>query len=226
MWFDVHVGTDGPRPDSALAGAFSFRDALAKIADGARHQVVVFEFNAGNHSQRRALANALAIQAIERDGRIPIATSANSLQPDGENDNDWDQGLLFLNPSKVWLQSPGYVTQMFSRNYLPQLLRCQVTAPNDTLDVNAKRSENGRTLTLHAVNPTDKAIAAQIQLGGFTPRKPVAQVSELSGSLATRNTADQPNAIAPQLRQWSHGLKDGSTAYTFPPYSVNVIRFE
>ena len=52
---------------------------------------------------------------IERDGRLPIATSANCLQPDRQNDNGWNQGLLFLNPSQVWLQPPGYVTQMLSR---------------------------------------------------------------------------------------------------------------
>ena len=128
VWFDVHVGTEHPvKSNSSLAGMFSFADALAKIADGARHKVVVFEFNAGNHAQKRALANALAINAIERDGRLPIVTSANGLQPDGQNDNGWDQGLLFLNPSQVWLQPPGYVTQMLSRNYLPQLVKCQVT---------------------------------------------------------------------------------------------------
>ena len=137
VWFDVHVGTDGPRPDSSFGGMFSFLDALAKVADGARHQVVVFEFNAGNHSQRRALANALAIQAIERDGRIPIATSANCLQPDGQNDNDWDQGLLFLNPSQVWLQPPGYVTRMISRNYQPLLVQCRVADGAGTRSMSA-----------------------------------------------------------------------------------------
>ena len=49
-----------------------------------------------------------------RDGRVPICTSANGLQPDGQNDNGWDQGLLFLNTSQVWLQPPGYAAQMFS----------------------------------------------------------------------------------------------------------------
>lgn len=48
--------------------------ALAKIAGRARHRVVVFELNANNPTQRRALANAIAIQTIERDGRIPIVT--------------------------------------------------------------------------------------------------------------------------------------------------------
>jgi hypothetical protein len=224
VWFDVHIGTEGPRPD--WGGTISFMDALGRIADGAKHRVVVFEFNAGNHSQRRALANAMAIQAIERDGRIPIATSANCLQPDGQNDNDWNQGLLFLNPSRVWLQPPGYVTQMFSRNYLAQVVRCQVTAAGDALDVSAKRSADGRTLVLQVVNPTDKPVPAQIHLDGFVPRKPVAQVTELAGPLAARNTAEQPNTIVPQSRPWPHGLKEGSAGYTFPPCSVNVLRFE
>ena len=35
-------------------------------------------------------------------GGPPVTTSANCLQPDGQNDNGWDQGLLFLNPSQVW----------------------------------------------------------------------------------------------------------------------------
>lgn len=226
VWFDLHVGTDGPRPDSSFAGMFSFQDALAKIAEGARHRVVVFEFNAGNHTQRRALGNALAIQAIERDGRIPIATSANCLQPDGQNDNDWNQGLLFLNPSQVWLQPPGYVTQMFSRNYRPQLVQCRVTGPKDALDATATLSANGKSLVLRTVNPTDRPIVAQVHLAGFAPGKPAAEVTELSAPLDARNTADEPNRVVSQQRHWPHGLTQGETSYTFPPYSVNVLRFE
>ena len=49
VWFDVHVWTDHPVPSNpSLNGMLSFADALAKIADGARHKVVVFEFNSGN----------------------------------------------------------------------------------------------------------------------------------------------------------------------------------
>jgi hypothetical protein len=226
VWFDLHVGTDGPRPDATLAGTFSFIDALERIADGARFKVAVFELNAGNHAQRRALANALVLNAIERDGRIPVVTSANCLQPDGQNDNGWDQGLLFLNPSQVWLQPPGYVTQMFSRNRVPRLIKCQVTTPGSTLDVNAERSEDGRTLILQAVNPTSEAVWAQVHLAGFVPRKPVARVTELSGPLGAVNTAAQPNTIVPRQREWKHAIKGGDTRYKFPPYSVTVLRLE
>ncbi len=222
VWFDVHVDTHGPLPD--FGGTFSYIDALEKLAAGAKHRVVIFEFNAGNHAQRRALANAAAINRVQRDGRIPIATSANCLQPDGQNDNDWDQGLLFLNPSQVWLQPPGYVTQMFSRNYVPRLVKCDVTGGK--LDVVAKRSNDGKTLVLQAVNPTDRPIPAQIRLAGFTPSKRVAQVTELSGPPDAVNTADRPRAIVPQARPWDHATERGGTRYTFPPYSVTVLRLE
>jgi hypothetical protein len=227
VWFDVHVGTDHPvSSNSELNGMFSLADALARLADGARHKVVVFEFNAGNHAQKRALANALAINAIERDGRIPIVTSANCLQPDGQNDNGWDQGLLFLNPSQVWLQPPGYVTQMFSRNYQPQLVKCEMTGAEGKLDVNATRSDDGKTLVLQVVNPSDKAMTARIRLAGFVPRQPQAQVTELSGPPDAVNTADKTETIAAKPSGWEHGIKEGTASRTFPPYSITVIRFE
>jgi len=40
VWFDVHIGTDSPRPD--FGGTWSYIDALEQLADGARHRVVVF----------------------------------------------------------------------------------------------------------------------------------------------------------------------------------------
>jgi alpha-L-arabinofuranosidase len=226
VWFDVHVWTDGPRPSSTLAGALSLIDALEKIADGARFKVAVFELNANNHGVRRALANALAIQAIERDGRIAVVTSANALQPDGRNDNGWDQGLLFLNAAQVWLQPPGYVTQLYSRHYQPRLARCTVTGVGDALDVNAKLSPDGKTLVLQAVNPTDRPVPAEIRLSGHAPRKNEARVTELSGELAATNSVGQPRAVVPKDRQWSHGLQNGGTSYTFPPHSVTVISWE
>jgi hypothetical protein len=227
VWFDVHVGTDYPvRVNDSLDGMFSLADALAKIADGARHKVVVFEFNAGNHAQKRALANAQAINAIQRDGRIPVATSANCLQPDGQNDNDWDQGLLFLNPSQVWLQPPGYVTQMFSRNYQPRLVRCTTAGDEGALDASAALGEDGKTLVLRVVNSSEKPLAAQIRLAGFVPNRALAQVTVLAGPRDAVNTSCNPRAIVPQQSTWEHRTSDGKTSYAFPPLSVTVMRVQ
>jgi hypothetical protein len=223
VWFDVHVGTDGPTPDSTLAGTFSFIDALDKIANGTKHKVVVFELNANNHSQRRALANALALNAIQRDGRLPMTSSANCLQPDGQNDNGWDQGLLFLNPSQVWVQPPGYVTQMFSQNYQPLVVKAEVQNPLGTrLDVTATKSDDGKTLVLQVVN-VGEATTASINLTGFTASEATAKVQTLASSLDARNTADKPASIKPSLAEWRYS--SGSMVWAFPSYSVTVIRF-
>jgi hypothetical protein len=223
VWFDVHVGTDGPRPH--FGGTISYIDALDKLAEGAKHRVVFLEFNAANHSQRRALANAVAINTVERDGRIPIATSANCLQPDGQNDNEWNQGLLFLNPSQVWLQPPGYVTQMISRNYQPVLVESEVESAGDVLDVSATRSEDNRTLVLQVVNLNDRPTTATVHLEGFVPRRPKARAQTLTGALDAQNTSDNPQLVMPSSTEWQHGLQQGRTTYTFPADSLTVIRF-
>jgi alpha-L-arabinofuranosidase-like protein len=224
VWFDIHIDTNGPRP--RFGGMWSYLDALEELADGAKHRVVVFEFNSGNHSQRRALANAAAINAIERDGRIPIALSANCLQPDGQNDNEWNQGLLFLNPSQVWLQPPGCVTQMFSRFFQPLAVRSDVRDASDGFDVCVKRSEDRQTLVLQVVNPNDEPQSSRIKLTGLVPRSSKATVVTLQGPLTVTNTAAQPGAIVPDQKHWPHGLANGEAKYVFPPRSVTVMRFD
>jgi hypothetical protein len=224
VWFDLHVWTDGPLPSSYLQGAFSFRNALEKIGDGAQFHVVIFELNADNHSQRRALANALAIQSFERDGQIPVVASANSLQPDGQNDNGWNQGLLFLNPEKVWFQPPGFVTQMLSQNYLPERVACLVTA-GDQLDANAKRSDDGKALLLQVVNSGDSPLTATIKLNGFTPLRPLVHVEQLAGTLDDLNTAGDPAHIRPVASDWEPHLQAGQAPYDFPANSFTIFRF-
>ena len=226
VWFDLHVGTEGPRPDSSLAATLSFIDALGRVAEGARYRVVVFEFNAGNHAQRRALANALAIMALERDGRVTIATSANCLQPDGQNDNGWNQGLLFLDPCQVWLQPPGYVTRMVSHSYQPRLIKSEVQSAGGNLDTTATRSEDGKTLVLQVVNVGSQPLPATIQLEGFAPTKPLAAVEELAGPLDAVNTAEFPERIKPNGTEWRHAFENGRASYAFPEHSLTIMRFE
>jgi alpha-L-arabinofuranosidase len=145
---------------------------------------------------------------------------------DGQNDNGWDQGLLFLNPSQVSLQPPGYVTRMISRNYQPLLVKSEVQSPGSRLDVTAKRSDDGKTLVLQAVNSGEKLLRAAIRLEGFAPSKPAAAVEELSGPLDAVNTADAPLRIAPRHAQWQLAPAGGQSEFTFAPYSFTVIRLE
>lgn len=227
VWFDVHVWNHEPRDPEGLGGVPSFIRALQRLCPGARFQVAVFELNAVNHAVRRALANAHAINELERLGEwVPVVCSANCLQPYQQNDNGWDQGLLFLTPSQVWGQPPYYVTQMLSQNYLPQRVEAAVESPGGALDVTAKRSEDGKTLQLQVVNLDGAPVPAHIVLDGFVPARPTARVLELTGQLDDVNTPEEPNRIVPRSRAWRHGMQGGEAAYTFPPHSFTVMRFQ
>ena len=90
----------------------------------------MFEENAGNHVLRRGLANA---RDVERTAAVrqPCAGRLRRQRPqaDGQNDNGWDQGLLFLSPAKVWAQPSCYVTQMISRSNLPNSVKVNCESP-------------------------------------------------------------------------------------------------
>ncbi len=227
VWFDVHIDTDRPQSGRGLPGVSSFIEALGKICPGAKYKVVIFEFNAGHHDMGRALGNARAINELERIGdRIPIACSANCLQPYRQNDNGWDQGLLFLTPSQVWGQPPYYVTRMVSNHYLPKCVRTEVRSPANALDVTAKTDGKGKVLQLQVVNLEKQPLTADIVLDGFVPTKPTAKRIELQGRLDEVNTPEQPERIVPKTLDWPHGIERGKTSCTFPAYSFTVLRFE
>ena len=227
VWFDVHVWTAGPGADPTLVALPTYVSALDQIANGAAHKVVVFELNADVHDQARAVGNALAINAISRiTDPLPVVTSANCLQPDNENDNGWDQGLLFLNPYQVWLQPPGYVTQLFSNYYEPNLVASTVQSPGDVLDVTATKSADGKNLVLRVVNISGEPIPTTINLAGFRRSKPNVTGKKLSGDLDDENTAEQPGVLVPVSIQWSLKPSINQTSYSFDPYSLTILVFQ
>ena len=227
VWFDVHIGTEQPPAPNGLPGVSSFTEQLGRLSPNARYKVVVFEFNAGNHALKRALANACAINQLQRLGdRVTIACSANCLQPYKQNDNDWNQGLLFLSPSQVWAQPPYYVTQMVSRNYLPLCVKTEATSPGNALDATATLSEDGKALTLQAVNTSNVALPTRIELSGFVPHNPVAHATVLTGDWEAINTPDRPDSVKPTEGDWRPEFKNGAVIRTFPPYSFTVLHFK
>jgi hypothetical protein len=219
VWFDVHVWTDGPQPSSSLPATLSYIRALKSLSNGAKFKVAVFELNADNHSQRRAIANAIAINALEREGSAPVVTSANCLQVDGQNDNGWNQGLLFLNSSRVWLQPPGYGLQMYEGSRLDEVVETSLS-PGSALDVCAERSRDGKELTVRIVNPSSRSVRATVILRNFKPQSGV--VETLAGPLDVANLAGSPTEISPSMRRIDP-LQE-SPQVDLPPNSVTVLR--
>ena len=129
---------------------------------------------------------------------------------------------MFLNPSKVWLQPPGYVTQMISQDYEPLVVKSESTSRD--VDVTATKSEDGKTLVLQIVNVSDKEISLPLKISGFVPKEPRAKVKTLAGTLDAVNTAADPGLIKPVTTEWKHGLEKGQTSVILPAYSFTVIR--
>jgi len=229
VWFDVHLWTDRPREPDGLKGIPSFIAALRRISPEARFKVAVFELNANNHALRRALSNAHAINELERLGdHVPVVCSANCLQPYRQNENGWDQGLLFLNPSQVWGQPPYYVTQMISAHYMPVCLKTTVECPDRCLDVTAKRSEDGRTVVLGVVNTAPDSVTTHIRFADYFPQKETARVVTLTGPLDEINTPEEPRRVVPteEIRPLTRDASGEDIIYAFPAHSFTILRFE
>jgi len=127
VWFDVHISSDTPENVFGLKETVQFFDVVQAVNPGAKMKFAIFELNANNHGQRRALANAMSIAFFERRADlVRVVVSANSLQPDGQNDHGWDQGLIFFNPHMAWAQPAYYVHHMIGENYLPNLVDVKV----------------------------------------------------------------------------------------------------
>lgn len=226
VWFDVHIWNDKPSdPAPQIDVLKQYIDWLGKISPGADYKVCTFEENANNHTFRRALAHARTVDGLMRLGdHVPIVCAANCLQCDGQNDNGWDQGLLFLSPSKVWAQPSYYVTQMISRNRLPLRVEVTMSQASDSLDAIACTSEDHRELTLQVTNISDRPQSVQLHLDGFNPSAP-ADVTEISGKLDEENTAADPMHVAPRQHNWAGEFHEGAASYSFPPHSFSIIRW-
>ena len=228
VWFDVHIWNDAPRDcDKQLVVLGELIDWLGKLSPQADFKVCVFEENANNHLLRRGLAHARTVNGLQRFGsRVPIVCAANCLQVDGQNDNGWDQGLLFLSPAKVWAQPSYYVTQMISRSNLPILVKVDCESPAGALDAVARLSENGAVLALQVVNVDNRPLDTLLRIDGFEPASKVGKVSQIAGQLDDGNTADNPERIVPREIQWQLPDAPESRRYLFPPQSFTVLRFE
>lgn len=227
--FDLHIWNDDPNQpdleDCGLPGARSFISQLKKLCPGLPFKVFIFEENANNHEMRRALGHAHAINEITRIADdVPILCAANCLQPDKQNDNGWNQGLLFLSPNSVWAQPPYYVTQMVSRNYLPLCVKASFDGPQDALDVTATRSEDGKILQIAVVNILDKPQAAIIDFPKYSPSSGKYRVEWIEGGLNEKNTEENPFHAVSKKTTKTLKLKEGMLGHTFPAHSFTIIR--
>jgi len=224
-WFDVHIYNDTEKQPDLKDFEFA-QEQLRSVAPDSSFRLCVFEENAGNARMRRALAHANAINRLQRiNYNVPIICAANGMQVDHQNDNGWDQGILFFDPKHVWGQPSYYVSKMMAENYLPLVIESDFTSKSDTLDITSCRSADGKTVTIQVVNSKSTAVNADVQLSDCNGTATKVTVNELkANSLDDWNTVDEPNKFVPVKSEITSS--NNSCNYTFAPYSFIILRFE
>ncbi|BCM94176.1 extracellular exo-alpha-L-arabinofuranosidase [Abditibacteriota bacterium] len=219
-FWDLHVWSDEARSGASVDRDLTQMQSLFRQwGPNSQMKCVIFEENGGLHNQQRALGHATTLNAVRRHGDfVVVSCPANALQPDGQNDNGWDQGQIFFSPDRVWKMPPFYAAQMAALNFQP--LRVQSTVEGN-LDATATRSEDGKSLVLHVVNTSDTAQTATLSLDGMAGISPQAQVWTLAGDLKAANSPDH-ETVATQRSQFA-----GASAkfnYSFAAHSYTILR--
>ncbi len=230
--FDVHIWTrtihdsgwkhEKGNVGTQVAALDSYAAGLRAVAPkGARFKVVVFELNANSHDLARALANAYAITALQQRPYVDVVSSANAFQVDGQNDNGWDQGLIFMNQAKVWTQPPYDVHRMIAAAQRASVLRTEVSGGDPLVAATGFGDASG--LSLDVVNPTDRAIAYDLDFGARGANAAVAVARLGPDRSNAANTAANPANIVPE----ASGLTldgAGRAHVVLPPRSFTTLR--
>ena len=222
--WDLHVWSDDARAGVDVDKQLTRMEQMFKGWDpNSSLKAVIFEENGNLHNHQRALGHATTLNATRRHGDFVLADCpANCLQPEGHNDNGWDQGQIFFAPTEVWEQPPYYAQQMASAVGVSQRVDSSVNSPGNDLDVVATRSPEGKTLVLTVVNQGSQAHAAIIDLGAFAPQSQ-AIVQTLVGGLNDVNSADAPQHVAPHRS--TEAVSGSQVIHTFAPFSITTIQF-
>ena len=226
VWVDVHVFTDDPSGAYNLgANLPSLYYKLKEICPESKVKLTVFELNAWQHEFCRALGNAVAIMTGEKMSDVfPIICSANALQVDGPLDTDWDQGLVFMDSEKAWLQPAAYTTQMMQAAWQPNLLSITEDQKLAGVEYVATGSEDGNTVVVKLVNDNAESVDVQLDFQDFTGDTNQATVTTLASDDRTAtNTADNTENITPQTETLENPVQGGIWKVTLPANSFVTL---
>ncbi len=144
----------------------------------------------------------------------------------------WVVNLIWFDNNAVYGTPSYYVQQLFSRNkgdvVLPVELRglpAQASPKTEALYATASGETKTGQIILKAVNPTAEAITAQLHFDGLHQPATRALATTLTSAQPTdENSIATPTKVAPVTT-----TVDGPSpamSYTFPPWSVTVLRIE
>ena len=198
------------------------------------------EVNGGNHNLLRGLADAAFHNVTERNaGFVDIVNYCNLLEADRLPDNGWEQGRIFFDNHRAWLQPHAWAIRMAREHYQPLAVETTVASPTmtfknpipygvpavDTLVASSARSAKGDALTLKVVNFAPFPLKTKIAIAGMERISPLAKLVVLTGDdLKSENTAENQTRVVPVS-----STRDGISpefVHIFPAYSYTILDIE
>lgn len=211
-------------------------DAVSRLildhGGGRDIKIAVTEWNttAGDAGPRRAmlwtLENALACSRyhnlLHRHSHQVVVANRSNLA------NSFCSGIIQMDNHRLYKTPTYYAQQLYSTYAGDWPLRIASDIPVQVgLDLSATLSEDGKTMTLFAVNDSLDEITRVIDLGQIATGKPALRVWTLtdrhhSGEPDVTNSFGEPERLVPT----ESSLKTASTRfpYHFPALSLTVLR--
>lgn len=218
-YWDIHVSTKSV--EAAKASGQELKRAWARLRawnPKTSMRLAVFEENAQHHRHERALAHATLLAAARELGAALLTSCpVNALQPDRQNDNGWDQGMVFFTPDKVWLQSYGWAQALAAANHRDLLIAS--TCDDADVILSATRDREDKSIVLHVVNAG--GVEKPLALTGLDGHRLVRATTLAAPDLRLDNPARAPDRIVP-----ADVTATFAASVTLPPYSYTVVVYE
>ncbi|MCL2624443.1 MAG: hypothetical protein FWD31_12345, partial [Planctomycetaceae bacterium] len=195
-----------------------FRELQQVIAQSPNKNIKIFdsEWNAQSTDWRTGLYCGGMLNVFERCGDV-VEIAAPALFLRHNSATAWDNAFINFD-NKSWYPAPNYVVmKLWREHYAP--IRIRLDGDAKGLNVVATKSEDGETLYLKAVNPTNETCNATLNIDAAVKNATMKLVT--ANSLRDRNTLENPSAITPKDGKV---MIDGQTVrFELPAYSAGVV---
>ena len=198
-----------------------FQSLKPVIANSKNPNIKIYdsEWNAQSTDWRTGLYAGGLLNVFERCGDV-VEMAGPALFLRHNVATAWDNAFVNFD-NKSWYPAPNYVVmKLWWDNYAPNFL--ELTGEADGINAVATKSDDGKRLTLKAVNPTGEKKEVVLTIAGFEPQNASLEIVE--AALSDRNTLEEPNKIAPKKGEVR--LEGGTVRFELPALSAGVVSCE
>lgn len=190
--------------------------------DRSKAHVYLGEYASWGNKLKNALAEAMYMTALERNGDVvTMASYAPLLAKKGHI--QWKTDMIFFDNSKLCLTPNYHVQKMFSTNQGDLYYTGVVTTTDSATAGSCVRDSKTGSIILKLVNVNERATVMKIDLSKFKGLHMTGKKTLLAGSADAENTLENSETIVPiESTEKFRAQFD----YTAPPMSLTVIRVD